>query len=254
MPPPLLSRQTCAILGVEQKEAPLEIKVTRQGPYVVTGAPMPHRARGLTTEQGEPIAWEHDAPLGAGGTEQGATYELCRCGGSANKPFCDGTHETRDWDGTETAPTSTYAERAKTLPGTGITVRDDRGICENAGFCANKQSNVWKMTGDTESTPIRSQVAAMVERCPSGALTYRLDGAADDIEPPLAAGIAVLDDGPLWVTGAPSVVRADGEPFQTRRRMTLCRCGASKNKPLCDGSHAGADFHDAPNSAPAGQA
>ncbi len=242
----------CDVEGVDQKEGPLEIKVTPQGPYVVTGAPPPHRARGLTTEQGEPIAWEHDVPLDAGGA--GDDYALCRCGGSANKPFCDGTHQTRDWDGTETAPTSVYAERAKTLPGTGITVRDDRGICEHAGFCANKLGNVWKMTSDTDSTPVRSQVAAMVERCPSGALTYRLDGASGDIEPPLATGIAVLDDGPLWVTGAPSVVRADGEPFEARPRMVLCRCGASKNKPLCDGSHAGADFRDGPTMMSAEQA
>ena len=44
-------------------------------------------------------------------------------------------------------------------------------------------------------------------------------------------------DGPLWVTGHIPVERADGQPMETRNRVTLCNCGKSKNKPLCDGSH-----------------
>ena len=218
----------------------MQIRVTPQGPYVVSGLPQPHRARPLVTERDEPIAWEHDQPLPGEDTE----FSLCRCGGSSNKPYCDGTHNTLDWDGTETAPTSSYDERAKTLPGSGITVRDDRGLCQHAGFCGNKISNVWKMTKDTENTAVRSQVAAMVERCPSGALTYRLDGSGADVEPPLAASIAVVDDGPLWVVGGVPVERADGQPLEPRARQTLCRCGASKSKPLCDGSHSDVGFRD----------
>lgn len=219
----------------------MQIRVSPQGPYVVTDAAAPHRARPLSTERGEPIAWEHDPVL-----ESDGTYALCRCGVSANKPFCDGSHAAHDWDGTETADTTDYAERATILPGSGIVVRDDRGLCEHAGFCANKMTNVWKMTGATASTDVRSQVAAMIERCPSGALTYSLAGAGRDVEPPLAAGVAVVDDGPLWVTGSVPIERADGQPLQTRARMTLCRCGASANKPLCDGSHARVGFTDRP--------
>ena len=215
----------------------MRIEVTEQGPYVVTDGPGPHRARPLSTEQDEPIAWQHDPELPAE-----ASYALCRCGASQNKPFCDGSHTTHDWDGTETAPTTTYAERAKTYAGTGIAVRDDRGICEHAGFCGNKLSNVWKLTGQADSTPVRTQIAGMVERCPSGALTYRLDGSEDDVEPQLAEGVAVLDDGPLWVTGGVTVERSDGAGLETRNRMTLCRCGASGIKPLCDGSHSKVGF------------
>ena len=217
----------------------MQIRVTPQGPYMVSGAPSPHRARPLRSEDDEPLAWEHDAPL-----ESDEDYALCRCGGSANKPFCDGTHQTRDWDGTETAPTTSYDERAKVLGGTGITVRDDRGLCEHAGFCANKLSNVWKLTKQTEDVATRTQVVGMVEHCPSGALTYALPGAEGDVEPALEQGIAVLDDGPLWVTGGVPVERADGQPLETRNRMVLCRCGQSKNKPLCDGSHSEVGFTD----------
>ncbi len=84
----------------------------------------------------------------------------------------------------------------------------------------------------------------MVERCPSGALTYTLPGADGDVEPALAEGVAVLDDGPLWVTGSVPVERADGKSLETRNRMVLCRCGQSKNKPLGDGLHSDAGFTD----------
>ncbi len=215
------------------------ITVTEQGPYVVSGLPL-RRKREVRTPQDEPVSWQNDAPLE---TDEG--YALCRCGASANKPFCDGSHRTHDWDGTTTAPATSYDERAKTLPGMGMVVRDDRSICEHAGFCGTKASNVWKMVKDTGDTAVRSQVVAMVERCPSGALTHRLDAAGPDLEPDLATGIGVVDDGPLWVTGGVTVTRPDGVPVETRNRMTLCRCGASGNKPLCDGSHAKVGFRDA---------
>jgi CDGSH-type Zn-finger protein len=50
--------------------------------------------------------------------------------------------------------------------------------------------------------------------------------------------------GPLCVRGGIPVVGADGEPYEVRNRVTLCRCGASRNKPFCDGSHAAVGFTD----------
>jgi len=43
--------------------------------------------------------------------------------------------------------------------------------------------------------------------------------------------------GPLWVTGGIPVLRSDGQPFEIRNRVTLCNCGHSGSKPLCDGTH-----------------
>ena len=43
--------------------------------------------------------------------------------------------------------------------------------------------------------------------------------------------------GPLWVLGGIAVESAGGEAYEVRNRVTLCRCGASKNKPFCDGTH-----------------
>ncbi len=92
---------------------------------------------------------------------------------------------------------------------------------------------------------MRSLVIAMVERCPSGSLTYRIEAAGPDIEPDLPQQIAVTTEitadgpiaGPLWLTGGIPVERSDGRPFETRNRVTLCNCGRSSNKPLCDGTH-----------------
>ena len=50
--------------------------------------------------------------------------------------------------------------------------------------------------------------------------------------------------GGLWVRGGITVESADGFRYETRNRVTLCRCGASRNKPFCDGSHAEVRFTD----------
>jgi CDGSH-type Zn-finger protein len=206
------------------------IEAQENGPYLVSGDVPLRRKRAVVSEHGEPLTWQTTEVVDAS-----ETYALCRCGGSANKPFCDGTHASGGFDGSENAPTDTYADRAKRYEGTGIAVADDRGICEHAGFCGNRATNVWKMTRQTDDTVVRAQVIAMIERCPSGALTYEIDG--EVIEPDLPAEVAVIEHGPLWVTGGVAVERSDGEPFESRPRMTLCRCGGSKNKPLCDGTH-----------------
>ncbi len=221
------------------------ITVCENGPYIVSSnLPIKRRTRVLS-EHGEPMTWqttEHLEPAG----EPGAGVALCRCGGSSNKPYCDGSHQTNGFDGTETAATTTYSARARTFEGTGVVVRDDRSICEHAGFCGNRATTVWKMLkgDDTADSIARAQLMAMIERCPSGALTYRMTPDGQDVEPDIATGIAVTDDGPLFVTGSVRIERADGEELEPRPRVTLCRCGASGNKPLCDGSHAKIGFQD----------
>jgi CDGSH-type Zn-finger protein len=206
------------------------ITVQPNGPYVVTGGVALRRKQPVISEHGEPLTWQTSAAI-----DVPDAYALCRCGGSGNKPFCDGTHNRAGFDGTESAPTEPYAQRAKRYEGTGIVVVDDRRICEHAGFCGNRITNVWKMTPQTADSVVRAQVIAMVERCPSGALTYEIDG--NVIEPDVPVEIAVVTDGPLWVTGCIAVQRSDGAPLEARPRVTLCRCGGSANKPLCDGTH-----------------
>ena len=218
----------------------MSIEVETDGPYVVHGLPA-HRQRIVRSERGEALSWETTGDL-----EVDQTYYLCRCGQSQDKPFCDGTHERLGFDGAEAAPTTSYDERASVMPGEGIVVRDDRGICEHASFCATRAGNVWSMVedGGTADDEVRSRLQGMVENCPSGALTYRTEQSGPDSEPDLGAAIGIVDDGPIFVSGGVPLTRADGEPFESRARMTLCRCGKSGLKPLCDGSHAKVGFTD----------
>ncbi len=214
---------------------PPKITVSESGPYLVSGKVALVRRTPVTSEEAEPLTWRTGERIDAP-----ADCALCRCGQSSNKPFCDGTHNTAEWDSSYGAPEGSYAERSDSLGGEGIEILDDRGICAHAGFCGNKVTNVWRLAGKTDDSRVRAQAIAMVERCPSGALSYLIDD--EQIEPHLPAEIALITDGPLWVTGGIEVERADGERLETRNRVTLCRCGMSSTKPLCDGSHREAGF------------
>lgn len=218
-----------------------KIVILKNGPYVVRGDVPLVRKTQVVSEYGEPITWQKGETL-----EAGETYELCRCGKSSHKPFCDGTHARVGFDGTETADTNTTAERQVIYAGgTQITVKRDYALCMESGFCGNRLTNIEKMVKETDETSVRAQVIAMIERCPSGSYTYSIETGAADIEPDLPRQIALTTEitsegpieGPLWVTGNIPIERSDGQPFETRNRVTLCNCGLSKCKPLCDGSH-----------------
>ena len=91
---------------------------------------------------------------------------------------------------------------------------------------------------------MRERLMAMVRLCPSGAMEYALEEGGDSVEPELPLSVAVVRDGPLWVRGGIPIEGADGAEYETRNRVTLCRCGASANKPYCDGTHAEIGFTD----------
>lgn len=220
---------------VQAKQA---IEVTENGPYHVTGAIPLKRVRKIPGARGSFTGWE---PYETIPTED--EYWLCRCGHSTEKPFCSGMHETVGFDGTERAPTNGYAERAKVLGGTKLTVKDDRSICAHAAFCSNEATNVWKAAKSIDDdADLTETVVQMVRNCPSGALTAEIDGRSAESE--LSPEIWVIEDGNYVVRGAVPITRSDGQPIEVRNRMSLCRCGASKNKPLCDGTHAEIGFAD----------
>jgi len=211
------------------------ITVAANGPYLVAGNLPLRRRHDVQSELGEPMTWATSATL-----QTKDRYALCRFGNSVNKPFCDGTHARVGFVADDVAAGS-YDDRADVVGGD-VNVRYDRGICVHAGFCGTTVTNVWKEAAKTGDTAARIRTIAMIEHCPSGALTYELEGAAN--EPLLPQAIAVVDDGPLWVTAGVPVTSSDGTTLETRNRVTLCRCGHSSNKPLCDGSHKEAGFRE----------
>jgi len=218
-----------------------KITVSENGPYHVQGSLPLVRKKQISSEHGEPMTWQK-----TGEVEAQEEYWLCRCGGSSNKPFCDGTHRKNDFDGTETADTNSYEERMVIHEGsTDIIIKRDYSICASAGYCGNRFANIKKMAADTDESTVRAQVMAMVERCPSGSYRYAFSSDAENNEVDLSKQVAATTEmtsegpiqGPLWVTGQIEIHRADGQPMEVRNRVTLCRCGKSKNKPLCDGTH-----------------
>jgi CDGSH-type Zn-finger protein len=86
--------------------------------------------------------------------------------------------------------------------------------------------------------------------CPSGRLVAWDNATGEPIEPKYEPSIGLVGDpvedcsGPLWVRGGVRVVGTDGFHYEVRDRVTLCRCGASRNKPFCDGSHASIKLKD----------
>jgi hypothetical protein len=89
-----------------------------------------------------------------------------------------------------------------------------------------------------------------VNNCPGGRLVAWDRVTGKPIEHHLPVSIGLIEDpaenasGPLWLRGGIPLVSADGFPYEIRIRVTVCRCGASKNKPFCDGSHVTVKFHD----------
>jgi CDGSH-type Zn-finger protein len=219
-----------------------QIIILPDGPYEVkSNIPLVHKSQ-IVSEYGEPLTWQKNEDLQL----PSEPYYLCRCGHSSDKPFCDWTHQISGFDGTETADTGSTIDRQETYPGgTKIVVKSDASLCMNSGFCGTRFAHISRMVAESDDPQVRAQMMRMIEHCPSGSLTYSIRPGEEDVEPDLPEQVAVTTEitssgpinGPLWVTGNIPVERADGQPLETRNRLTLCNCGLSQNKPLCDGSH-----------------
>jgi len=214
-----------------------KIKVSKNGPYLVSGR-IPIQKQVITTDsEGTPIEWR-------AGTKYPPQEKcaLCRCGQSKNKPFCDGTHVKVGFDGTETAGQEAYLNKPKEIDGPALKLIDIEELCTSARFC-HRADGIWNLvpkSGDAEKKRIAIEEAC---DCPSGRLLVRDKNANKIIEPDFEKSIGLVEDpavgvsGPIWVRGGIPVESADGKTYKIRNRVTLCRCGKSSNKPFCDSSH-----------------
>ena len=169
---------------------------------------------------------------------------LCRCGGSANKPFCDGTHQKNGFSGAKLAERGT--DHRQSYQAQSITIHDNRSICAHAGHCTDALAAVFKYGSQPWIDASGAAVEAIIETirsCPSGALSYTLDGIQGK-EQPQEPSITVTRDGPYAVEGAAQLLEQSWAQGASTEHYTLCRCGASKNKPFCDGTHGSIGFKD----------
>jgi uncharacterized Fe-S cluster protein YjdI/CDGSH-type Zn-finger protein len=87
-------------------------------------------------------------------------------------------------------------------------------------------------------------IAALVAKCPSGALHFiRHDGGHPE-SPPEHDSVTVMPGGPLYIQALVQLRTASGSVIVEDRRLALCRCGQSHNKPFCDNSHLSVVFDD----------
>lgn len=221
----------------------VKVVVLKDGPYEIQGDVPLSRQTIATNAEGESIGWEEGERIPA---PDGA--HLCRCGHSSTKPFCDGTHKKVRFDGTETARRAPYLEQAQEIDGPAVTLTDAESLCAFARFC-DAQGKIWNVA-QRAGAKARAIVEDEAGNCPGGRLVAWDRKTKRALEPELSPSIGLIRDpaqgvsGPIWVRGGIQVVAADGTAYEVRNRVALCRCGASSNKPFCDGSHASMKFRD----------
>ncbi len=217
---------------------PKKITVSKNGPYIVSGSvPLVQQSIGVD-EKGLSTQWiEGNAFLGS------ETFSLCRCGSSNKKPFCDGSHVKTGFDGTESASLETVLDQAEIMDGPVMRLADAEGLCAYARFC-DPNGRIWNQVGHTDNPRVRAHFVRQAGDCPAGRLIAIDKATGKAVEPNLPQSIGVVEDpangssGPLWVRGGIPMTGAEGQTYEVRNRMTLCRCGRSNNKPFCNGAHA----------------
>ena len=210
-----------------------KIVFIENGPIYLINNPNPSKVDNLENSKGEQL-------------ETVSGVALCRCGASKNKPFCDGTHTSIGFKSTNT---SNQKGKTKSYQGEKITIHDNRKICCHAAECVEHLSQVFRKNEKPWIVPDAAnpdEIIELIKKCPSGALSYTIDGEkhTDYSQEPK---ITVSKNGPLLVQGGIEITGVEFEEGVSREHCTLCRCGASKNKPFCDGEHFTVNFQDEKN-------
>ena len=136
------------------------------------------------------------------------------------------------------------------MEGPGLDLLDAESLCASARFCLAK-GGTWKLTLRSRDPEKRKTAIEQACNCPSGRLVACDKNTGEPIELECAPSISLTEDpqeessGPIWVKGGVAIESGDGRAYETRNRVTLCRCGRSNNKPFCDGTHVDVGFNAA---------
>lgn len=214
-----------------------KVKILPGGPYEVSAEVPLRQAVIEIDEEGTSEQWKDGKEY----PNQQEPYHLCRCGHSANKPYCDGTHKETGFEGTEVASNEPYEDGAKRYTGYEVDLLDNEQYCASMRFC-DRGAGAWQAAMDSADPAAKQMAIEEACNCAAGRLTV-VDKDGLSIEPELPQEISPVEDtaagwrGPLWVKGGIEIEGADGTQYEVRNRVTLCRCGESSNMPFCDTSH-----------------
>jgi CDGSH-type Zn-finger protein len=221
-----------------------KVTVTKNGPYLVSGNIPLSKTISIVGSQGEPEEWQQGKQY-----PKQEKYTLCRCGKSQNKPYCDGTHIKIGFNGTEKASKKQYKDQAEIIYGPQLDLSDAKKLCSDARFC-QLSGDTWHNVERSDDLNARKIAIRTACNCPSGRLIAWDKKTKKPFEKKFQPSIEIIEDpqikvsGPIWLKGGIELESADGSKYESRNRMTLCRCGKSNNKPFCDGSHIKVRFND----------
>jgi CDGSH-type Zn-finger protein len=228
----------------QSREKPKIVPLSN-GPYYLINEMEPKVVKNLQNSKGKPLS-----------VIRGVS--LCRCGASNNKPFCDGTHskigfssenkEEEDTNNSDRHPM--VKDKRKNYVGRSITIHDNRKICSHAAECVNNLPSVFKLNArpwiSPDAAETKEEIINTIKKCPSGALSYSVDDMEYRDQNDRMPMITVSKGGPFHITGGIDLI---GDNIQwaegaSKEHYVLCRCGASNNKPFCDGMHRLINFKD----------
>lgn len=112
--------------------------------------------------------------------------------------------------------------------------------CIHAAECVKRLPDVYKPNDKPWIVPANAsvdQLKQQIQACPSGALSYKMESSDSQEKAHLETVVEVLENGPLLVYGTLHVTKPNGEKEKQHKTTAFCRCGASENKPYCDGKH-----------------
>ena len=141
----------------------------------------------------------------------------------------------------ETTDPQEASPEIEEVRGRDVTIRFEARRCIHSRHCVLGQPDVFRANVEGPwlhpDSASAEDIALVAQACPSGAITYeRNDGAPGEPLPEVNV-LRVRENGPLAIQAHLRVIGPDGVVDSTHQRATLCRCGASKNKPWCDSSH-----------------
>ena len=205
-----------------QASLPASIQAARGGPYLVTNV------HTILTHLGQPLPTPPQVAL-------------CRCGNSARKPFCDGSHAAGFTDAKDP---NRVPDRRDAYHGEQVTIFDNRGICQHSGLCTDRLSTVFRTSQEPFVAPSggrMDEIIRAVRDCPSGALSLAF---AEPVGPDVAEerdladwhgrrepAIEITRDGPYRITGRIALTGHDGRDVARAEGSSREHCA------LCSGMH-----------------